>query len=170
MTKDKLHIPSPEAVVGMQKLICIKTPFPNHMQTIVPGENCSHDDFSVSLTSINVLFSSLFFFSSLQVLSDIQASKRLENPYNRFVFPTFDFPFYDIIYSLDASNVSCEDINYLCASFSAGDSAETKIPSYLSGRHKIPFEVYGEDGWLSDMVDSYDLLVGCVPFSPCLGL
>ena len=122
----------------------------------------------------------------------MQASNQLDNPYNKLFFPTVEFPFYDIIYKLDASNASCEDINYLCACFSVGDSPEVKIPSYLSGRHKIPLSVRGTDPGIWALQNSfasspssssspdqeedrvrvphnpYDSLVGCKLFKPCL--
>ena len=66
-------------------------------------------------------------------------------------------------YNLDASNVTCEEIKYLCASFNKNELAITR-----HGIHVVPFNVYGVRGEFDPFLDRANL-IGCRQFTECIG-
>ena len=108
-----------------------------------------------------------------QVLSKEQASKSLISP---IFTETFEFSISDINFHLNATQHTCEDFQYVCASFNISDNPQPTIETqsrYLEFEHRVVgasdvrFNVYDFQS-VNDSLGATGL-VGCQPVRQCEG-
>ena len=92
-------------------------------------------------------------------MDEEQASKNYIRPF----VGGYSFQINDVSFILNTFNSSCEEIQYLCASFGISD-----ILGKGNGSNILPFIVYGVEAE-NDSTPNSARLVGCNPFITCNG-